>query len=239
MELQRLGLPGERSVEAGMITLADAEAIPLVATNEVFFAKPEMHEAHDALLCIADARTLAEKDRRRVSPECWFKPASVMRALFADLPEACDNSIAIARRCAVMAEMRKPLLPVCPKVREGQTEDETIRAMAREGLAKRLAPLDLDEAGDKVYTDRLEFELDVIARMGFPGYFLIVADFIQWAKAQGIPVGPGRGSGAGSVVAWSLTITDVDPIKFDLLFERFLNPERISMPDFDIDFCQN
>jgi DNA polymerase-3 subunit alpha len=239
MELQRLGLPGERSVEAGMIALADAEAIPLVATNECFFAKPEMHEAHDALLCIAEARTLAEKDRRRVSPECWFKPASVMRALFADLPEACDNTVAIAQRCAVMAEMRKPLLPVCPKVRDGQTEDETVRAMAREGLAKRLAPLDLDAAGAKTYHDRLEFELDVIAKMGFPGYFLIVADFIQWAKAQGIPVGPGRGSGAGSVVAWSLTITDVDPMKFDLLFERFLNPERISMPDFDIDFCQD
>ncbi len=239
MELQRLGLNGERAVEPGMIALADAEAIPLVATNEVFFAKPDMHQAHDALLCIAEARTLAEKDRRRVSTECWFKPAPVMRALFADLPEACDNTIAIAKRCAVMAEMRKPLLPVCPKVREGQTEDETIRAMAREGLAKRLTGRDLDDAARKIYDDRLEFELDVIARMGFPGYFLIVADFIQWAKGQGIPVGPGRGSGAGSVVAWSLTITDIDPMEFKLLFERFLNPERVSMPDFDIDFCQD
>jgi len=198
-----------------------------------------MYEAHDALLCIAQGRTLAEKDRRRVTPEHWFKPAAAMRELFADLPEACDNTIAIAKRCAVMAETRKPLLPVCPKVMPGSTEEETVRAMAREGLAQRMEAKGADEATRARYAERLEYELDVIAKMGFPGYFLIVADFIQWAKAHDIPVGPGRGSGAGSVVAWALTITDIDPLPFGLLFERFLNPERVSMPDFDIDFCQD
>jgi DNA polymerase-3 subunit alpha len=238
MELHRHGLPVERAIEPGLIMLADAAGIPLIAANDCYFAKREMHEAHDALLCIAEGRTLPERDRRRVTPEHWFKPAPVMRALFADLPEACDNTIAVARLCAVMAETRKPLLPICPKVRDGQTEDETLRAMAREGLARRMDKIAADPAKRATYSERLEFELDVIATMKFPGYFLIVADFIQWAKAHGIPVGPGRGSGAGSVAAWALTITDIDPLPFGLLFERFLNPERVSMPDFDIDFCQ-
>ncbi len=239
VELHRHGLPIERAIEPGLLNLADAAGLPLVATNDCFFAKRSMHEAHDALLCIAEGRTLPERDRRRVTPEHWFKPAADMRALFADLPEACDNTLAIARMCAVMAETRKPLLPVCPKVRPGQTEDETVRGMAREGLDRRMDAISADAATRARYRERLEFELDVIARMGFPGYFLIVADFIQWAKSQGIPVGPGRGSGAGSVVAWALTITDIDPLPFGLLFERFLNPERVSMPDFDIDFCQD
>jgi DNA polymerase-3 subunit alpha len=239
IELNRHGLAVEKAVEPGLVALADRFGLPLVATNECFFARPEMHEAHDALLCIAEGRTLAETDRRRASPEQWFKPAPLMRALFADLPEACDNTIAIARRCAVMAETRKPLLPVCPKVIEGSTEEETLRAMAIAGLARRMDAREADAETRATYRDRLDFELGVIARMGFPGYFLIVADFIQWAKSQGIPVGPGRGSGAGSVVAWALTITDIDPIPFNLLFERFLNPERVSMPDFDIDFCQD
>jgi DNA polymerase-3 subunit alpha len=239
MELHRHGLPVERAIEPGLIALADAAGIPLVATNDSFFATPEMHEAHDALLCIAEGRQMSERDRRRVTPEHWFKPASVMRALFADLPEACDNAVAIARRCAVMAETRKPLLPVCPKVRTGHSEDETLRAMAAEGLARRMDAIGADAAQRATYRDRMEFELGVIASMGFPGYFLIVADFIQWAKGRNIPVGPGRGSGAGSVTAWALTITDIDPLRFNLLFERFLNPERISMPDFDIDFCQD
>ena len=239
VELHRHGLPIERAIEPALLALADRLGLPLVATNECFFARPEMHAAHDALLCIAEGRTLSETDRRRVTPAHYFKSAATMRALFADLPEACDNTIAIARRCAVMADTRKPLLPVCSKVREGQSEDETIRAMAREGLERRLAGRDLDAEARKTYDDRLEFELGVIADMGFPGYFLIVADFIQWAKAQGIPVGPGRGSGAASLVAWSLTITDLDPLQFGLLFVRFLNPERVSMPDFDIDFCQD
>ena len=239
MELHRHGLPLERAIEPGLITLADRHAIPLVATNECFFAAPSMHQAHDALLCIAEGRVLSEADRRRVTPEHYFKTAAEMRALFADLPEACDNTLAIAKSCAVMAETRKPLLPVCPKVRPGTTEAETLRAMAREGLALRMEAVGA-EAGQRTrYAERLDYELGVIETMGFPGYFLIVADFIQWAKAQGIPVGPGRGSGAGSVAAWALTITDLDPLRFDLLFERFLNPERVSMPDFDIDFCQN
>jgi DNA polymerase-3 subunit alpha len=181
---------------------------------------------------------LADNDRRRVTPEHWFKPPAAMRALFADLPDACDNTLAIARSCAVMAETRKPMLPVCPKVRPGSTEEETLRAMAREGLAVRMASVGADGATRARYEERLEYELGVIASMGFAGYFLIVADFIQWAKGQKIPVGPGRGSGAGSVAAWALTITDLDPLQFGLLFERFLNPERVSMPDFDIDFCQ-
>ena len=238
MELHRHGPAVERAIEPGLIALADAHGLPLVATNDCMFARPAMHAAHDALLCIAEGRLLSEQDRRRVTPEHWFKPAAAMRTLFADLPEACDNTLAIARRCAVMAETRKSLLPVCPKVREGRTEDETVNAMAREGLALRMDTIGADDATRAKYAERLEYELAVIASMGFSGYFLIVADFIQWAKAQEIPVGPGRGSGAGSVVAWALTITDLDPLRFGLLFERFLNPERVSMPDFDIDFCQ-
>ncbi|HEY4044037.1 MAG TPA: DNA polymerase III subunit alpha [Rhodopila sp.] len=237
-ELHRHSLPVEAAIEPGLITIADARGVPLVATNDCYFAKPDMHEAHDALLCIAEGRTLSEQERRRVTPEHWFKPAADMRTLFADLPEACDNTLAIARRCAVMAETRKPLLPVCPKVRPGTSEEETVRAMAIEGLERRMGAIEADTGTRETYRVRLEYELSVIAAMGFSGYFLIVADFIQWSKAQGIPVGPGRGSGAGSVAAWALTITDLDPLRFNLLFERFLNPERVSMPDFDIDFCQ-
>src|ERR1700722_17765321 len=238
MELHRHHLPVEQAIEPGLIALADAFGLPLAATNDCMFATQSMYEAQDALLCIAEGRLLSEQDRRRVTPEHWFKPASVMRALFADLPEACDNTIAIAQCCAVMAETRKPLLPVCPKARDGATEEETVRAMAIEGLQVRMDDLGADDAARIKYRERLDYELDVIASMGFSGYFLIVADFIQWAKQQGIPVGPGRGSGAGSVAAWALTITDLDPLQFNLLFERFLNPERVSMPDFDVDFCQ-
>jgi len=239
VELHRHGLSVEGAIEPGLLALADEMGLPIAATNECLFATPAMHAAHDALLCIAEGRTVADPNRRRVTGEHWFKPAKVMRALFADLPDACDNTLAIARRCAVMAETRKPLLPVCRKVRSGSNEDQTVRAMAGEGLARRMDAAGFDPATRAQYAARLAFELDVIASMGFPGYFLIVADFIQWAKAQGIPVGPGRGSGAGSVAAWALTITDLDPLRFGLLFERFLNPERVSMPDFDIDFCQD
>ena len=239
MELHRHGLPIERAIEPGLIALADAARVPLVATNDCFFAEESMFAAHDALLCIAEGRLLAETERRRVTREHWFKPAALMRALFADLPEACDNTLVIAQRCAIMAETRKPMLPVFPKIAAGTSEDETLRAMARAGLEARLAAAGIDAAAAEQYRERLAYELDVIAKMAFPGYFLIVADFIQWAKAHGIPVGPGRGSGAGSVVAWALTITDLDPLRFGLLFERFLNPERVSMPDFDIDFCQH
>ncbi len=239
VELHRHGLDVERAIEPALLDMADELGLPLVAANDVYFAKPEMHEAHDALLCIAEGRLLAEPNRRRVTPEHWFKPAGAMRALFADLPEACDNTLAIARRCAAMAEPRKPELPLCPKVQPGMTEAETVRDMARRGLSARLDAAGTEPAAREAYGKRLDYELGVIESMGFAGYFLIVADFIQWAKAHDIPVGPGRGSGAGSVAAWALTITDLDPMRFGLLFERFLNPERVSMPDFDIDFCQD
>ncbi|MDQ1078677.1 DNA polymerase III subunit alpha [Pseudoroseomonas cervicalis] len=239
VELTRHGLEIERALDPALVALADAAGLPLAAANDIYFAKSEMYEAHDALLCIAEGRTLAEPDRRRVTPEHYFKSAEAMRALFKDLPEACDNTLAIARRCAIMAENRKPELPICPKVQPGMTEAETVRDMARRGLEARLDAQATPEAERPTYRTRLEFELDIIEKMGFSGYFLIVADFIQWAKQQGIPVGPGRGSGAGSVAAWALLITDLDPLRFGLLFERFLNPERVSMPDFDIDFCQD
>ncbi len=237
VELHRHGTALDAAVEPGLLALADARGLPIVAANDVQFATPEMHPAHDALLCIAEGTTIGARDRRRVTPEHWFKPAAMMRAAFHDLAEACDNTLAIARSCAAMAETKKPELPLCPKVRPGMTEAETIAAMARQGLDARLR--DADAATRTRYHDRLTYELGVIEGMGFSGYFLIVADFIQWAKQQDIPVGPGRGSGAGSVAAWALTITDLDPLRWGLLFERFLNPERVSMPDFDIDFCQD
>jgi len=216
-----------------------------VATNDAYFADAEMYEAHDALLCIAERTYVNQEDRRRVTPEHRFKSPAEMRALFADLPEAIENTVTIARRCHFFPETVKPILPAFP-THEGRSESEELRAQAEAGLAHRLETQvftpDMDEQARERerhrYASRLDYELDVILQMGFPGYFLIVADFIQWAKARGIPVGPGRGSGAGSVVAWSLTITDLDPIRLNLLFERFLNPERVSMPDFDIDFCQ-
>ena len=239
VEIQRHGTELEAVVEPGMIVLADAEGLPLVATNECFFARPVMHEAHDALLCIAQGRVVSDPDRVSVTREHWFKDARSMRERFGDLPDACDNTLAIARRCAVMVEGRKPLLPVCPKVAPGATEAETLRAMAIGGLARRMDAIAADAETRARYGERLRYEIGVIDTMGFSGYFLIVADFIQWAKSRDIPVGPGRGSGAGSVAAWALTITDIDPLPFGLLFERFLNPERVSMPDFDIDFCQD
>ena len=239
VELQRHGTALEQAVEPGTIALADRFDLPLVATNECFFTRPAMHEAHDALLCIAQGRVMSDPDRVSATPEHWFKDAAAMRACFEDLPEACDNTLAIARRCAVMAEGRKPLLPICPKVAPGATEAETLRGMAVAGLERRMHRADADGSTRALYGQRLDYELGVIEAMGFSGYFLIVADFIQWARGADIPVGPGRGSGAGSVAAWALTITDIDPIPFGLLFERFLNPERVSMPDFDIDFCQD
>jgi len=239
VELNRHGRPVERRLEPALLGLAAARDLPIVAANDVYFDTAAMHLAHDALLCITESRVLAEQDRRQVTAEHWFKPAAAMRKLFADLPDACDNTIAIARRCAVMAEGRKPELPICPKVAPGRTEAETVADMARAGLEVRLDAQARPAAEREAYRARLAYELSVIEKMGFSGYFLIVADFIQWAKAQGIPVGPGRGSGAGSVAAWALAITDLDPMRWALLFERFLNPERVSMPDFDIDFCQD
>jgi len=246
IELQRHGLAEERESEPGLLKLAYALDLPLVATNECFFADETMYEAHDALLCVAAGAYVAQTDRRRLTPQHRFKSAEEMRLLFADLPEAIDNTMVVARRCAYMAPARAPILPSY-KSAAGRSEADELRAQAVDGLEHRLQAgiykpeMDDDAraAAARPYRERLDFEVEVIEKMGFPGYFLIVADFIKWAKARNIPVGPGRGSGAGSVVAWSLTITDLDPLEFGLLFERFLNPDRVSMPDFDIDFCQD
>ncbi len=247
VELMRHGLAEEARIENPLVDLAYAFDLPLLATNEVFFEDEEMYEAHDALICIAERSYVGESDRRRLTPEHRFKSAAEMKALFADLPEAIVNTLVVARRCAYMPEPCDPILPAYPAAREGRTEAEELRVQAEAGLEKRLEDhvysdgMDsaAREAAARPYRERLARELDIIEGMGFPGYFLIVADFIQWAKAQEIPVGPGRGSGAGSLVAYALTITDLDPLRWGLLFERFLNPERISMPDFDVDFCQD
>ena len=245
VELQRHNLPQERAVESQLLNLAYDLDVPIVATNEPYFATQEDFEAHDALLCIAEGSYVAVDDRRRLSPEHYFKTAAEMRRLFADLPEALDNTIEVARRCAFRPEERMPILP--PFLTGGaattalaETEAAELRRQSEAGLKERIAQHGLTPGYDVgAYAERLAFELDVITGMNYQGYFLIVADFIKWTKAQGIPVGPGRGSGAGSLVAYTLTITDLDPIRFGLLFERFLNPERVSMPDFDIDFCQD
>ncbi len=236
IELQRHGLASQAAAEPGLVAYAYAHDLPLVATNDVCFPTADLYAAHEALLCIADGAFIGQEERRRVTPEHWFKPAADMRALFADLPEACDNTVDIARRCAFMVKKRDPILPRFP-TSEGRTEDEELASQAREGLRARLAlhPLAVPL---EAYEARLEQEIGVIQKMGFSGYFLIVSDFMKWAVAQGIPVGPGRGSGASSLVAWSLLITGLDPLRYGLVFERFLNPERVSMPDFDIDFCQ-
>ncbi len=241
IELQRHGLDAERLVEPQLLDLAYRNSLPIVATNEPFFGAAGEHEAHDALLCIAEGRVIGETDRRQLTPEHRLKTRAEMLSLFADLPEATAVSVEIAQRCAYRPLTHKPILPRFTSL-DGSPLDEVaeLRSQAAAGLARRLAlhgPAPGVDAAE--YERRLAFELDVIVKMKFPGYFLIVSDFIKWAKAHDIPVGPGRGSGAGSLVAYALTITDLDPIRFGLLFERFLNPERISMPDFDIDFCQN
>jgi len=236
IELARRGNAVEEQAEAGLIDLAYARDLPLVATNPACYVDAAFHQAHDAMLCIAQSSQVDRDDRIRSSPDAWLKPADEMRRLFADIPEAIDNSSVVALRCAVGAPKRRPILPSIAGDKEGEAEQ--LRRDARAGLEARLAAYDLGEEERKVYFDRLDYEVEIIISMGFPGYFLIVADFIKWAKEHDIPVGPGRGSGAGSVVAWALTITDLDPIRLGLLFERFLNPERVSMPDFDIDFCE-
>jgi len=279
IELQRHeGWRDEERTEEPLIDLAYKHNIALVATNDCYFAERSGHEAHDALLCIADGRYITEDDRRKVTPDHYYKSPREMEELFADIPEAIQNTAIIAQRCGFLLEPISPILP--PFDTKGdRTEVEELRAQAEDGLKWRLenfvipklssrpqseqgsdivegssdtsrisdpsasdadAPFARDDMEDaiKPYKERLDFELKVIENMGFPGYFLIVSDFIKWAKEQNIPVGPGRGSGAGSVVAWALKITDLDPLELGLLFERFLNPERVSMPDFDIDFCQ-
>jgi len=262
IELCRRDDPVETAAEAALIDLAYARNLPLVATNPCCFAEADFGAAHDAMLCIAQSTYVDTEDRKRTCPDAWLKPAAEMKRLFADLPEAIDNTLVVAQRCAVMAPSRKPILPTLAGDLAG--EADMLRRDARAGLEarlRRIAELEGKSLPDRAtpvraelveapssgrteydwtepYRTRLEFEVDVIVQMGFPGYFLIVADFIKWAKDHDIPVGPGRGSGAGSVVAWALTITDLDPLKLGLLFERFLNPERVSMPDFDIDFCE-
>ncbi len=246
IELQRHGIERERRAEAALIDLAYTKGFPVVATNEPYFATTDDYEAHDALLCIAGGRLVAETDRQQLTPDHRFKTRAEMALLFADVPEALASTIEIAERCSFRPVMRKPILPRFTVGAGANTADAAsdeaaeLRRQAEEGLSNRLNVHGLARgASEEDYRARLAFELDVITRMNYAGYFLIVADFIQWAKAEGIPVGPGRGSGAGSLVAYALTITDLDPIQFGLLFERFLNPERVSMPDFDIDFCQD
>lgn len=237
VELARRGNSVEDAAEAGLLDLAYAQNLPLVATNPANFAEPHMHSAHDAMLCIANTSQIDSEDRPTSNPQSFVKTAAMMEELFADLPEATANTLVVAQRCAFSPPRRKPILPSLAGDLEG--ESRLLEEDARKGLSARLEKYeDMSEDQLQIYVERLDYEVGIIRKMGFPGYFLIVADFIKWAKAQGIPVGPGRGSGAGSLVAWALTITDIDPIRLGLLFERFLNPERVSMPDFDIDFCE-
>ena len=246
VEIQRHGLSDEAEVERQLLDLAYQRKIPIVATNECYFGAPSDYEAHDALLCIAEGRYVVEDNRRRASPEHYFKSADEMAAQFADLPEALANTVEIAVRCAFRPKGRKPILPrfvasddSVSEIEHFRLEAAELKRQAKAGLKVRLAETGPAEGFTvEDYEKRLSYEVDVITQMKFPGYFLIVADFIQWSKSNGVPVGPGRGSGAGSLVAYALTITDLDPLQFGLLFERFLNPERVSMPDFDIDFCQ-
>ncbi|MBX9664075.1 DNA polymerase III subunit alpha [Novosphingobium sp.] len=266
IELARRNDPVEMAAEDALIDLAYARDLPFVATNPACFAERAFYDAHDAMLCIASSTHVDSADRPRSSKEWWIKPALMMEEIFADLPEALANTLVVAQRTAFKPPKRNPILPSLAGDKEG--EARMMAEDSRHGLVARLRPYYPDAAAEelaaaltcpveemdglpaevlraeghwdevKQYRQRLEFEIGIINRMGFGGYFLIVADFIKWAKEQGIPVGPGRGSGAGSLVAWALTITDLDPIKLGLLFERFLNPERVSMPDFDIDFCE-
>ncbi len=240
VELQRHPGPGgalsdtETLAERGAIELAYDFGLPIVATNDVYFPKAEMYEAHDALICIAEGAYVDQSQpRRRLTPQHYFKSEAEMATLFADLPEALENTVEIAKRCAFAVRKHAPILP-----RFADDEVNELRRQANAGLQARLAVIQ-HSTTPEAYQARLDFELQIIEKMGFPGYFLIVADFIKWAKDHGIPVGPGRGSGAGSLVAYALTITDLDPLRYALLFERFLNPERVSMPDFDIDFCMD
>lgn len=246
IELQRhSGVEAQARTEAFLVTAAYRLDLPLVATNQPYFAAQSDFEAHDALVAIAEGVVVEVENRRRLTRDHYFKTRAEMAVLFADLPEALENTVEIARRCYFRALTHDPILPRFT----GETGDQAaalaaeaseLSRQAREGLSERMKIFGMAAGFEETdYEARLELELSIIAQMGFPGYFLIVSDFIKWAKERDIPVGPGRGSGAGSLVAWSLTITDIDPMRFSLLFERFLNPERVSMPDFDIDFCQD
>ena len=242
LELQRTGRVNDEECLHLSVELAAAMGLPVVATNDVHFLHQDDFEAHEARVCIGESRTLDDPRRdRRFSDQQYLRSAEEMIELFSDIPEAIENTLEIARRCAVKVRLGEYFLPDYP-VPEGMTMDDYFRKVSEDGLEARLAKT-LDPslpdyaARRQEYYDRLNFELDIITQMGFPGYFLIVMDFIKWAKANGVPVGPGRGSGAGSLVAYAQEITDLDPLEYDLLFERFLNPERVSMPDFDVDFC--
>ncbi len=238
LELHRTGRPGEEEYINGAVCLAEKLQCPVVATNDVRFLEEDEFEAHEARVCINERRTLDDPRRpRNYSEYQYLRSGEEMQALFGDLPEALENSVEIAKRCTLNLELGKPYLPNYP-IPEGMTIEEYLREVSEKGLEERLAaPSPEVQAQKQEYLERLDFELDIINQMGFPGYFLIVMEFIQWAKKNDIPVGPGRGSGAGSLVAYALKITDLDPLEYDLLFERFLNPERVSMPDFDVDFC--
>ena len=243
VELQRVGQAGERSYNDAALDLASELQLPVVATHPVQFLAREDFKAHEARVCIAQGYVLGDQRRKReFAEEQYFKTQAEMAELFADVPEALENAVEVAKRCNLELELGKNRLPLYPTP-EGITLDDYLAEQSRAGLERRLAQLYADESLRETkhaqYAARLEFEIKTIVQMGFPGYFLIVADFISWAKGNGVPVGPGRGSGAGSLVAYALGITDLDPLRYDLLFERFLNPERVSMPDFDVDFCQD
>lgn len=242
IELQRAGRADDEAHVTAAVQLAARLKLPVVATHPVQFTLEDDYEAHEARVCISEGEILGNQRRvRKFTREQYFKSAAQMRALFADVPSAIANTAEIARRCSLTLELGKPRLPDFPTP-NGMPIEEYFRFASHEGLKERMLRLYPDAAKREAemprYVDRLEFEINTILKMGFPGYFLIVGDFINWAKANGCPVGPGRGSGAGSLVAYSLKITDLDPLQYNLLFERFLNPERVSMPDFDIDFCQ-
>ena len=237
VELQRTGREYEEDYLHAAVTLAAGADCPVVATNEVCFLTPDEFDAHEARVCIGDGRTLNDPRRpRHFSEQQYLRSAEEMAELFQDIPEAIENTVHIAQRCTAEIELGKAYLPDFPTP-VGVSIEQHLENLSNEGLDQRLALLNIQD--DSVYRDRLKFELDIINQMGFPGYFLVVMDFIRWGKANGIPVGPGRGSGAGSLVAYALEITDLDPIEYDLLFERFLNPQRVSMPDFDVDFCMD
>ncbi len=242
IELTRHGNREEKDLEKKFIDLAFKQNLPLVATNDTYFLNRDLHEAQEILSCIGEGKTIVEQDRKKNTAEQYFKSMEELEALFSDIPEAIENTINIAKRCHIMAFERPPTLP-----KFSDNEDDELKKQASEGLKMRLQrkfeieeiPTEKQKEIENQYFARLDFEASVIIKMKFAGYFLIVSDFIKWAKNNDIPVGPGRGSGAGSIIAWSLQITDLDPIRFGLLFERFLNPDRVSMPDFDVDFCQS
>ena len=239
IELHRAGFPNGEALVSRSVALATRLGLPVVATHPVQFLEPDDFKAHEARVCISEGHMLGDQRRpKRFTPEQYFKRQDEMARLFGDMPQALENSVEIARRCNRESELGRSRLPAFPTP-PGVSIDDYLRVQAQAGLSRRIEKLQLNEKDLPRYRERLEFEIRTIIQMGFAGYFLIVADFINWAKANGVPVGPGRGSGAGSLVAYSLGITDLDPLRYDLLFERFLNPERVSMPDFDIDFCQD